>query len=74
MAIISIDQQKTIVFCHEIDHLDGIEFTDKAEDLIYDANLEKRIEIRNKFPKEIISKNMEFNQDNIEAKTKVYIK
>ena len=24
---------ETIVFCHKIDHLDGIEFTDKAEDL-----------------------------------------
>ena len=65
---------KARAFCHEIDHLDGIEFTDKAENLIYDADLEKRIEIRNKFPKEIISKDMEFNQDNIEAKTKIYIK
>lgn len=70
----SAEDFEAIVFCHEIDHLDGIEFTDKAEDLIYDADLEKRIEIRNKFPKEIISKDMEFNQDNIEAKTKVYIK
>lgn len=67
---------EAIVFCHEIDHLDGIEFIDKAEDLIYDANLEKRIEIRNKFPKEIVSKDIEFSQDNINAKTKtkVYMK
>ena len=65
---------KAIVFCHEIDHLDGIEFIDKAEDLIYDADLEKRIQIRNQFPKEIISKDMEFNQDNVntKAKTKIY--
>lgn len=67
---------EAIVFCHEIDHLDGIEFTDKAEDLIYDVNLEKRIEIRNKFPKKIISKEMNFNQDNISEKykTKIYKK
>lgn len=72
----SAEDFEAIVFCHEIDHLDGIEFIDKAEDLIYDANLEKRIEIRNKYPKEIVSKDMEFNQDNIsvKAKTKVYVK
>ena len=65
---------EAIVFCHEIDHLDGIEFIDKAEDLIYDADLEKRIQIRNQFPKEIISKDIEFNQDNFntKAKTKIY--
>lgn len=72
----SAEDFEAIVFCHEIDHLDGIEFIDKAEDLIYDADLEKRIEVRNKFPKEIISKDIEFNQDNINdnAKTKVYVK
>lgn len=70
----SAEDFEAIVFCHEIDHLDGIEFIDKAEDLIYDANLEKRIAIRNKFPKEIISKDMEFNQEgiNVKAKTKIY--
>jgi len=25
-------------FCHEIDHLDGIEFLDKADDITYNAN------------------------------------
>ena len=70
----SAEDFEAIVFCHEIDHLDGIEFIDKAEDLIYDADLEKRIAIRNKFPKEIISKDMEFNQEgiNVKAKTKIY--
>lgn len=70
----SAEDFEAIVFCHEIDHLDGIEFIDKAEDLIYDVDLEKRIEIRNKFPKLVISKDNEFNQDNIDskAKTKVY--
>ena len=72
----SAEDFEAIVFCHEIDHLEGIEFTDKAEDLIYNADLEKRIEVRNKFPKEVVSKDMEFNQDNIndKAKTKVYRK
>lgn len=72
----SAEDFEAIVFCHEIDHLDGIEFIDKAEDLIYDAKLEERIEIRNKYPKQIISKDMEFNQDDIneKAKTKIYTK
>ena len=72
----SAEDFEAIVFCHEIDHLDGIEFIDKAEDLIYDANLEKRIEVRNKFPKEIVSKDAEFTQDSINdrTKTKVYTK
>lgn len=70
----SAEDFEAIVFCHEIDHLDGIEFINKAEDLIYDADLEKRIEVRNKFPKEVVSKDIEFNQDNIsaKAKTKIY--
>jgi len=61
-------------FCHEIDHLDGIEFIDKAEDIMYGANLEKRIEIRNKYPQKIISKDCEFDQSEIYPKfrTKVY--
>lgn len=72
----SAEDFEAIVFCHEIDHLDGIEFIDKAEDLTYDADLEKRIQIRNKFPREIVSKNIEFNQNNIndKFKTKVYTK
>lgn len=67
---------EAIVFCHEIDHLDGIEFIDKAEDIIYNADVEKRIEIRNKYPREIISRDIEFNQNGIDNnfKTKVYKK
>jgi len=72
----SIEGFEAIVFCHEIDHLDGIEFIDKAEDLIYAADLKTRNEVRKKFPQEIVSKDMEFNQDNITAKvkTKIYTK
>lgn len=53
---------EAIVFCHENDHLDGIEFIDKAIDLIYDTTLEQKIEIRKNNPKEIISKDMDFEQ------------
>ncbi len=63
-------------FCHEIDHLDGIEFLDKASDITYHADLNKRIEIRNKFPQKTISEDCEFDQGEIypEFRTKVYIK
>lgn len=64
---------EAIVMCHEIDHLDGIEFTDKAIDIIYDADLEKRVEIRNKFPHTIISKDGEFNQDDIKGNFKTLL-
>jgi len=72
----SAEDFEAIVFCHENDHLDGIEFTDKVEDLIENADLEKRIEIRNKYPKVIISKDIEFLKDKIEEKfkTKIYAK
>lgn len=62
----------------EIDYQDinGNHLHRIAEDLIYNVNLEKRIEIRNKFSKKIISKEMNFNQDNISEKykTKIYTK
>ena len=58
----SVEDFETIVFCHEIDHLDGIEFTDKAIDLICDVELEQRIEIRKNNPREIVSKNTDFEQ------------
>lgn len=70
----SAEDFEAIVFCHEIDHLDGIEFVDKAEDIMYDADVEKRIEIRDQHPKEIISKDMDFNQNDIDEKfrTRIY--
>lgn len=69
----SAEDFEAIVFCHEIDHLDGIEFVDKAEDLIYGTDVEKRIEIRNKYPKIIISKDMEFAQNGIDEKFKTKV-
>ena len=56
---------EAIVICHEIDHLDGILFTDKAEDLIYNVDSELKLTIRNKHPKVIISKDIQFNQKNM---------
>ena len=62
--------------CHEIDHLDGILFTDKAEKIINNVNLDQRTAIRNKFPREVIFKDKAFNQDNIPIRhrTKIYSK
>lgn len=64
---------EAILLCHEFDHLDGIEFTDKAVDIRYDADLEERIRIRNEFPHQIVSKEGEFIQDNISEKFKTLI-
>ncbi len=71
-----LEDFKARFFCHEVDHLDGIEFLDKASDITYDADLNKRIEIRDRYPNKIISKNCKFNQEQIEPKfrTKVYNK
>lgn len=67
---------EAIVLCHEIDHLDGILFTDKAEKIINNVNLDQRTAIRNKFPREVIFKDKAFNQDNIPIRhrTKIYSK
>lgn len=67
---------EAIVCCHEFDHLDGIEFVDKAEDLFYDVDIEQRLQIRNNNPRVVVSENMEFSQDGIknEYKTKVYVR
>jgi len=66
---------EAIVLCHEIDHLDGIEYTEKAEE-IYDVDTDGRIAIRKKYPHEIISRDGDFIQDNItdQVRTLVYKK
>lgn len=71
-----LENFKARVFCHEADHLDGIEFLDKASDITYNADLKKRIEIRDRYPNKIISKDCEFNQEEIDLRfrTKVYEK
>lgn len=67
---------EAITTCHEIDHLDGIEFIVKASDVHYNADLEKRLEIRKKYPHKIISKTGDFTQDDVkqEYRTKIYTK
>ncbi len=59
---------EAIILCHEIDHLDGIEYVDKAEEMFYNVDTDARIEIRKKHPYEIISKEGNFLQDNIDQK------
>ena len=51
---------ETIIFCHEIDHLDGIEYTDIAYDVRYDISYEEKIEIRKNNPHTIISKDGDY--------------
>lgn len=64
----SAEEFEAIIFCHEIDHLNGIEFVDKAENLLYGTTLEQRIEIRNNYPRTVISTDGEFPQNKIEEK------
>lgn len=65
---------EAIICCHEIDHLDGIEFTDKAEDIRYDVDENKKIEIRNQYPREVVSKDSEFSQELIDERYRTAIK
>ena len=52
----SVNGFEAIIFCHEIDHLDGIEYTDKAYDIRYDITYDDKIEIRKENPHTIINK------------------
>lgn len=51
---------EAIVVCHELDHLDGIEYTDVADEMIWNISLDDRIEIRKKYPHTILSKDCEY--------------
>ena len=51
---------EAIIFCHEIDHLDGIEFTDRAFKISYDITKEERMEFRKCHPHEILDKTEPF--------------
>lgn len=50
-----------------------MEFIEKATDIYYGVDDDGRLEIRNKFPHQIISKKGEFLQDNIQDKAKTVI-
>jgi peptide deformylase len=45
---------EAIVLCHEIDHLNGVEFTDRAKIIYKDVDVGKRINIRKKYPHTIM--------------------
>lgn len=68
-----VEDFEAICCCHELDHLDGIEFTDKVEGELYSADLEERIEIRKKYPHEVVFKTGEFDQSHLDesVRTKV---
>lgn len=57
---------ESIVLCHEIDHLDGIEFTDKAEVIYYNVNAEARSVLRKKYPYRVINQKNKFIQKKVE--------
>lgn len=63
-----IEGFEAIIFSHEIDHLDGIRFTDKALEIYHIPTEEERIAFRKEHPLEIITKEGEFIE---EEKTKV---
>lgn len=67
---------EAIILCHEIDHLDGIEYTNKASDLHYGIDVDARMQIRKEHPHCVISKDGEYNQEEIqpEFRTKHYPK
>ncbi|MDD3341451.1 MAG: peptide deformylase [Bacilli bacterium] len=64
---------ETIIFCHEIDHLDGIEYTDKAEKIFYNVGTDERLAIRKREPHLIVSKEGNFFQDTIQEKYKTLV-
>lgn len=56
----TIEGFEAIIFCHEIDHLDGIEFVDKSEFLIKNVDYNQRMNIRKEYPWVVISKTGKF--------------
>lgn len=65
---------ETIIVIHELDHLNGVEFTDKAEDIQYNMDQNKRIEFRKRHPRMVISKDLEFLQDSIDERYRTPMK
>jgi len=61
---------EAIIFCHEIDHLDGIEYTDIAEIMYYDIDTNNRLKIGQEYPHEIVNEDEPFSY----IKTKQLIK
>jgi peptide deformylase len=65
---------EAIVLCHEIDHLDGIEYTDKATNIHYNIDIEERLQLRRDHPHEVILEDGKFDQEElpINIRTKIY--
>ena len=51
----TVEGFEAIILCHEIDHLEGIEYTERADIMYYDVSPEQRMNIRKKNPHEIIA-------------------
>ncbi len=58
-----IEGFEAIIFSHEIDHLDGIEYTEKAIDMHYDVyDYDEILRIRKEHPHQIIDTTTDYNQ------------
>lgn len=64
---------EAIILCHEIDHLDGILYTDKCKFLKKANNKNERLEIRKKYPLKVISKDGKFSEDKVNKRYRTII-
>lgn len=55
-----VDGMEAIAICHEIDHLDGILYTDRASSIITKINTREKIKLRKKYPRTIINEDKIF--------------
>lgn len=56
----TVEGFEAIILCHEIDHLDGIEYTDRAEIMYYNIDPYQRMDLRKMYPHEITRRDGEF--------------
>lgn len=68
----TVEGFEAIIICHEIDHLDGIEYIDRADIIYYDVNVGQRKSIRERNPHEILSISEEFKYQSVRMIVKQY--
>ncbi len=68
----TVEGFEAIIICHEIDHLDGIEYTDRADIMYYDVNVGQRKSIRDRHPHEILAISEEFKYHSVKMVVKSY--
>lgn len=63
---------EAVLFSHEIDLLDGVRFTDRATNILYNVSAEKRKEIRNNHPLRILDFTDTYVAYNLKPKSLIY--